>query len=87
MIGEKHAVAAARRYSSGSGMSPENPAKSQPHANTPETPADNPAMIDDRKASHVERSSPAQWAGVDPAPVYPALLKVNPSTSVSLRSR
>ena len=48
MIGQKQAIAAERRYSSASGISPEKPARSQPQKKTPLTPAVSPAVIEAR---------------------------------------
>ena len=58
---------------------PEKPAMSQPQKKMPQAPAVSPAMIDERKASHVESSSPAQWHGIAAEPVKPARLKMTGS--------
>ncbi len=82
MIGHSADIAVARAHNSTVGIWPENPAMSQPQNGTPLTPAVSPAVIEARKASQVESSSPAQWHGTAPAPVKPARLKVTPSVPV-----
>ena len=61
-VDTKTLAAIARTYSSASGIGPEKPAMSQPQYTIPQDAAESPAIIDQRKASHVEFSSPAQNA-------------------------
>ncbi|MNN24337.1 hypothetical protein D3C81_1377670 [compost metagenome] len=63
MTGQKAAIWVERTNNSAVGISPWNPPKSQPQKGIPDIPLVNPATIEERKASYVERSSPAQCIG------------------------
>src|SRR5690606_23850618 len=76
ITGQNAAIAAARKYNSAVGISPLKPPMSHPQNGMPEMPADRPARIEWRKASHVEFSSPAQCSGARCDPVNPARLNV-----------